>query len=180
MSSSTQKELEEERRLFYVALTRAEESAMISYAKERYKWGVPTSCRPSRFIKEVDEQYLELPESFYDEPTTSFGSDMFEESSKPRFEKKQPGVNATIPQVNRKLVKLSEANKKSGANFADFKPDNPELIKEGMVVRHNKFGLGEIVSIEGTEPNKKAKVVFEVVGEKQLLLKFAKLQIVSE
>lgn len=187
MSSSTQKELEEERRLFYVALTRAEESAMISYAKERYKWGVPTSCRPSRFVKEIDEQYLELPESFYDEPSTSFGNNMFEESSKPRFEKKparsagdKPGVNATIPLVNKKLVKLTEANKKSGANNADFKPDNPELIKEGMVVRHNKFGLGEIVSIEGSEPNKKAKVVFEVVGEKQLLLKFAKLQIVSE
>lgn len=187
MSSSTQKELEEERRLFYVALTRAEESAMISYARERYKWGVPTSCRPSRFIKEVDEQYLELPESFYDEPSTSFGRDMFEESSKPRFEKKpaptagkKPGINATIPLVNKKLVKLSEANKKSNPGNTDFKPDHPELIKEGMVVRHGKFGLGEIVSIEGSEPNKKAKVVFEVVGEKQLLLKFARLQIVSE
>ncbi len=179
MASGTQKELEEERRLFYVALTRAEESAMISFAKERYKWGVPTSCRPSRFIKEVDEQYLDLPDSFYDQPTTPFGDKLFEDSSKPRFERKKPGINATIPQVNKKLVKLSEANGKSSNSNVDFKPDDPSLIEEGMIVRHAKFGLGEIIIIEGSEPNKKAKVNFEVVGEKQLLLKFAKLQIVN-
>jgi len=180
MSSGTQKELEEERRLFYVALTRAEESAMISFAKERYKWGVPTSCRPSRFIKEVDEQYLELPESFYDQPTTPFGYNLFEEPAKPRFEKKKKGVNATIPLINKKLVKLSEANAKTSQSKTDFKPDDPSLIKQGMIVKHAKFGLGEVILIEGTEPNKKAKVNFEVIGEKQLLLKFAKLQIVSE
>ncbi|PLX13490.1 MAG: ATP-dependent DNA helicase [Marinilabiliales bacterium] len=180
MSSGTQKELEEERRLFYVALTRAEESAMISFAKERYKWGVPTSCRPSRFIKEVDEQYLELPESFYDQPTTPFGDNLFEEPAKPRFEKKKKGVNATIPLINKKLVKLSEANAKTSQSKTDFKPDDPSLIKQGMIVKHAKFGLGEVILIEGTEPNKKAKVNFEVIGEKQLLLKFAKLQIVSE
>ncbi len=113
MSSGTQKELEEERRLFYVALTRAEESAIITFARERYKWGVPTSCRPSRFIKEVDEQYLDLPESFFEETLPSFNNnDLFGNSSKPRFEKKTPGVNATVPLVNKKLVKLSEANRK--------------------------------------------------------------------
>ena len=180
MSSGTQKELEEERRLFYVALTRAEESAMISFAKERYKWGVPTSCRPSRFIKEVDEQYLELSESFYDQPTTPFGDNLFEEPAKPRFEKKKKGVNATIPLINKKLVKLSEANAKTSQSKTDFKPDDPSLIKQVMIVKHAKFGLGEVILIEGTEPNKKAKVNFEVIGEKQLLLKFAKLQIVSE
>jgi len=182
MSSGTQKELEEERRLFYVALTRAEDSAIISYAKERYKWGVPTNCRPSRFIKEIDEQYLELPESFFESSVTSFsGGNLFEDSSKPRFEKKKPGINSTVPLINKKLVKLSEANKKSAQQINDdFKPDDPNLIKEGMIVRHIKFGLGEVSKIEGAEPNKKAKVSFEVIGEKQLLLKFAKLQIVSE
>ena len=182
MSSGSQKELEEERRLFYVALTRAEESAMISFAKERYKWGVPTSCRPSRFIKEIDEQYLELPESFYEKPSTSVGiNDLFENSSKPRFEKRKTGVNATVPLVNKKLVKLSEANKKTAQQISDsFKADEPSLIQEGMIVRHLKFGLGEVSAIEGSEPNKKAKVNFEVIGEKQLLLKFAKLQIISE
>ncbi|NOQ24227.1 MAG: AAA family ATPase [Bacteroidales bacterium] len=182
MSSGTQKELEEERRLFYVALTRAEESATISYAKERYKWGVPTNCRPSRFIKEIDEKYLDLPESFFESSTSSSnGGDLFENSSKPRFEKKKPGVNATVPLVNKKLVRLSEANKKTAQQISDdFKADDPSLIKTGMIVRHIKFGLGEVISIEGSEPNKKAKVHFEVIGEKQLLLKFAKLQITSE
>lgn len=180
MSSGTQKELEEERRLFYVALTRAEETATISFAKERYKWGVPSNCRPSRFIKEINEQFLELPESFYESPSTPFGDNLFEESSKPRFEKKKPGINATVPLVNKKLVKLSEANKKSSHANQEFKPDDPSLIKEDMVVKHGKFGLGQVIRIEGAEPNKKARVVFEVVGEKQLLLKFAKLQIVSE
>lgn len=181
MSSGSQKELEEERRLFYVAITRAEISATITFARERYKWGVPTSCRPSRFIKEVDEQYLDLPESFFETTISPSKNDLFENSSKPRFEKRTPGSNTSIPLVNKKLVKLSEAAKKSGqlAN-ENFKADDPSLIKEGMIVRHEKFGLGEILLIEGTEPNKKAKVKFEVVGEKQLLLKFAKLQIVSE
>jgi len=183
MSSGTQKELEEERRLFYVALTRAEESAIISYAKERYKWGTPTSCRPSRFIKEIDEKFLELPESFSEETLPSFNNDdIFSNSSKPRFEKRKPGANATIPLINKKLVKLSEANKKNGQGKPDteFIPDNPELIREGMIVRHNKFGLGVIEGIEGIAPNNKAVVNFEVVGTKQLLLKFAKLQIVKE
>lgn len=182
MSSGTQKELEEERRLFYVALTRAEESAVISFARERYKWGTPTVCRPSRFIKEVEEKYLDLPESFYEVPQSSFTGydDIFENSSKPRFEKKKPGINATVPQASNKLIKISEAGRKAASQtIQDFTPDSPDSIKEGMIVRHSKFGLGEIIKIEGTEPNKKAKVLFEVVGEKQLLLKFAKLKIIE-
>ncbi len=180
MSSGTQKELEEERRLFYVALTRAEESAIISYAKERYKWGTPTSCRPSRFIKEIDEQYLELPETFFEDSLPSFNNDdIFSTSSKPRFEKKKSGINSSIPLINKKLVKLSEAKGSSNSN-EDFKPDDPSLIKVGMIVKHNKFGIGIIDKIEGVAPNNKAVVKFEVVGTKQLLLKFAKLQIIRE
>jgi DNA helicase-2/ATP-dependent DNA helicase PcrA len=183
MSSGSQKELEEERRLFYVALTRAEESVVISYANERYKWGVPTSCRPSRFIKEVDEQYLELPESFFEESSPSFtNNNIFENSSKPRFEKRKSGVNSTVPLINKKLVKLSDANQKDAQDKIDagFKPDDPSIIREGMIVKHNKFGLGAVEKIEGEAPNNKAVVNFEVVGTKQLLLKFAKLQIISK
>lgn len=183
MSSGTQKELEEERRLFYVAITRAEESAMISFAKERYKWGNPTNCRPSRFIKEIDEKYLELPESFGEVSSPSFNNDdIFSNSSKPRFEKRKAGVNASIPSVNKKLIKLSEANRKNAQSKidSDFKPDDPSLITEGMVVKHNKFGLGVVEKIEGSAPNNKAVVKFDIIGTKQLLLKFAKLQIISE
>ncbi len=183
MSSGSQKELEEERRLFYVALTRAEESVVISYANERYKCGEPNSCRPSRFIKEVDEQYLELPESFFEESLPSFtNNNIFENSSKPRFEKRKPGVNATVPLINKKLVKLSDANRKDAQDKIDagFKPDDPSIIRKGMIVKHNKFGLGTVEKIEGVVPNNKAVVNFEVVGIKQLLLKFAKLQIISK
>ena len=181
MSSGTQKELEEERRLFYVAITRAEETAVISFAKERYKWGIPTSCRPSRFLKEIDEKFLELPESFFEQPVSSFNNnDIFENSTKPKFERKKPGTNATVPLVNKKLVKLSEAQRKQATSGNEnIIPDDPSKIEEGQIVKHAKFGLGEIIKIEGTDPNKKAKVNFEIVGEKQLLLKFAKLQIIS-
>jgi DNA helicase II / ATP-dependent DNA helicase PcrA len=182
MSSSTQKELEEERRLFYVALTRAEETAVITFAKERYKWGTPTSCKPSRFIKEIDEQYLDLPDSFFEKPMSFTGNDDdFGFSSKPRFFKpKQNPVNGTLPLANKKLIKLSQAQKQQVAVNEEITPDDPSLIQEGMIVRHGKFGLGEIVKIEGLLPNAKALVHFEIVGEKQLLLKFAKLQIISE
>jgi len=182
MSSSTQKELEEERRLFYVALTRAEETAVLSYAKERYKWGVPTSCRPSRFIKEIDEQYLDLPDSFFEKPLTSVSNDDdFGFSSKPRFFKpKQNPVNESLPLASKKLIKLSQAQKQQPEQGIEITPDDPSLIQEGMIVKHSKFGLGEIMKIEGSLPNSKALVHFEVAGEKQLLLKFAKLQIVSK
>ncbi|MCK5028955.1 MAG: UvrD-helicase domain-containing protein [Bacteroidales bacterium] len=181
MSSGTQKELEEERRLFYVAITRAEETAVISFAKERYKWGIPTSCRPSRFLKEIDEKFLELPESFFEEPESSFSNnDIFGNSSKPKFERKKLGTNATVPLINKKLVKLSEAQRKQASSGNEnIIPADPSKIEEGQIVKHAKFGLGEIVKIEGTDPNKKARVNFEIVGEKQLLLKFAKLQIIS-
>ncbi|MGE0088841.1 MAG: ATP-dependent helicase [Bacteroidales bacterium] len=182
MSSSTQKELEEERRLFYVALTRAEQSAVLSYAKERYKWGTPTSCRPSRFIKEIDEQYLELPDSFFEKPISfSNKDDDFGFSSKPRFFKpRQNESKGPTPLASKKLLNLSQAQKKQPEQNDNFVPDDPSQIKEGMIVRHSKFGLGEIVKIEGSLPNSKAVVHFEIVGEKQLLLKFAKLQIVSD
>jgi ATP-dependent DNA helicase UvrD/PcrA len=181
MSSGTQKEIEEERRLFYVAITRAEETVVISFAKERYKWGIPTSCRPSRFLKEIDEKFLELPESFFEQPVSSFSNnDTFDNSSKPKFERKKPGTNATVPLVNKKLVKLSEAQRKQATSGGqNIVPVDPSKIEEGQIVKHAKFGLGEIIKIEGADPNKKAKVNFEIVGEKQLLLKFAKLQIIS-
>jgi len=184
MSSGTQKELEEERRLCYVALTRAEEVAVISYARERYKWGVPTSCRPSRFIKEIDEQYLDLPESFFETPLPfNNNDDMSEFSSKPRFIKNNKpgaGVNGSVPLASNKLIKLSNAQKNQPAQNAEIIADDPSLITEGMIVRHGKFGLGEVMLIEGVAPNLKAIVIFESAGEKQLLLKFAKLQIVNE
>lgn len=195
MSSSSLKDLEEERRLFYVALTRAEQRATITYAKERYKWGMPTPSKPSRFIKEIDEKYLDLPEGYFFDisPTGGDSLSMFEEKSAPRFQKSSTpkrhsggSIEKTrirqTPQasVPKKLVKLSQAQKKlKQQGDPHFQADDPALLKEQMRVRHSRFGEGTITSIEGETGNQKAKVVFVSGEEKTLLLKFAKLQIIK-
>ncbi len=185
MSVNTQKELEEERRLFYVAITRAEIQATITYTNQRYKWGVPTSCRPSRFIYEIDESYLEMPEQeqveFSETPSTKTRT-VNQQRFNPRKKKTE---KATVPPVNtlnhKKLVKLKDASRKvSDAAQHNITPDDPSEIRTGMLVKHAKFGKGEVKSIEGNPPNIKAKVEFETAGTKQLLLKFAKLEIVKK
>lgn len=190
MSSSSQKDLEEERRLFYVALTRAEINATITYAKERYKWGMPTPSKPSRFIKEIDEQFLDLPEGYLFDISPSGGDSlsMFEESSKPRFQSaggngkvRKPASQKSKPQaMPRNMVRLSQAQKKlKQQGNPHFKADDPALLEENMRVRHSRFGEGTIVTIEGDTTNQKAKVKFVSGEEKTLLLKFAKLQIIK-
>jgi len=172
---------EEERRLFYVALTRAEENAYLSFAKQRYRWGKLDFCNPSRFITEVDPRYLDLPEDNgigYDrEPTVAGGYAGFR---KPQPEQPtaptQPGrQTATNPQMmNQKLMQLREAKKQN----QNFDGDDPRDIQSGMTVEHQRFGQGKVQQVEGTFPNLKATVFFPNAGQKQLLLKFAKLRIV--
>jgi len=185
MSMNTQKELEEERRLFYVALTRAEIQATITYTSQRYKWGVPTSCRPSRFIYEIDDSYLEMPE---EAPVEFSGTPSVENRiiNQQQFKhRKKKAEKATVPPVNtlnhKKLVKLKDASRKTpDTPEHSINPDDPSEIRAGMLVKHAKFGKGEVKSIEGNPPNIKAKVEFETSGTKQLLLKFAKLEIVKK
>jgi len=89
-------------------------------------------------------------------------------------------MNATVPLANQKLVKITDATRKTLQNSNTITPSDPSLIQAGMIVKHDKFGLGEVLTVEGSAPNTKAKVLFEAAGEKQLLLKFAKLEIVQE
>ena len=162
---------EEERRLFYVALTRAEENAYLSFAKQRYRWGKLDYCNPSRFISEVDPQYIDMPEenniSFDNEPKTArtAQSNLNSGSSNP----------ATQQTIGQKLVKLREAKKQT----QNFDGDDPRDIQSGMLVEHQRFGQGKVIRVEGDFPNLKATVFFQNVGQKQLLLKFAKLKIIS-
>jgi DNA helicase-2/ATP-dependent DNA helicase PcrA len=193
LSLNSRTELEEERRLFYVALTRAEKRCHLSYAQSRYRWGSLTHCEPSRFIEEIDTKYLELPPApkekafdFEDE----WGTRDFKKSggfNKPGgFKKdnlfgddkevrKKPAAPAPAPPpVKKNLVKIDERSSGSsseGTSSAD--------LQVGTNVRHEKFGKGKVLSIEGTEPNVKATVFFPEVGQKQLLLKFAKLDIID-
>lgn len=182
MSTSTRQELEEERRLFYVAITRAEKQVQISYALNRYKWGVLSDCRPSRFINDIDSKYLEMPE---EEPDIEQDDDFndFKPKYKPKYNYKTASSKQKVPQTvsvqpNKRLTKLKDARVKSSSNN-NFIADDPKTIQVGMSVEHQRFGVGKVISLEGDFPNIKAMVFFQTSGQKQLLLKFAKLRIVK-
>ena len=158
MSLTTRDDLEEERRLFYVAITRAEKKATLSYATSRYKWGNLTSCEPSRFIEEISPEFLEIPEAAVPRQKATEVKTGFEM----KFNKPQAGL--------KNLKKVTSTS--TGGS------DNKDMVV-GVNVKHAKFGKGKIVNIEGTHPNRKATVFFPNVGQKQLLLKFAKLEILD-
>lgn len=171
-------DLEEERRLFYVALTRAEQNAYLSYARQRYKWGKLDFCDKSRFIDEIDPQYLNLPQE-KDPAFWGTNSDLPFNAPKPRAAVPTiPGLRQTpsnSSDLQRKLTKLREAKKEPDA----FEFNAAEEIQAGMLVEHQRFGRGKVLQIEGKAPDIQATVFFQNAGKKQLLLKFAKLRIIS-
>jgi DNA helicase-2/ATP-dependent DNA helicase PcrA len=182
MSMNTRSELEEERRLFYVALTRAESQAYLTYAQTRYRWGKLTDAEPSRFLEEIDDQYLEYITPKAPESSTNrfVDASLFDETPKKiRFQKpiqrkrmefKAKKENTFISPKNLKKVTPS---KSTNTNLFDNK------IIVGTIVEHNRFGTGEVLSIEGNGPNKKAEIKFGTVGKKKLLLQFAKLKVIG-
>ncbi len=187
MSMSTRSELEEERRLFYVALTRAEHQAYLTYAQSRYRWGKLTDSEPSRFINEIDEQYLEYispPETNY-KYKPMIDSDIFGDVDKSKLRQFKPTASAPPKYLNntdsaasagiRKLKPLASPTKtgSSGPNLFD----GP--LAQGTKVMHERFGRGEVVNLEGVGGDKKAEINFEVGGIKKLLLRFAKLEIID-
>ncbi len=183
MSISSRADLEEERRLFYVALTRAEKKVTLSYAESRYRWGQLTMAEKSRFIDEIDEVFLELP-------TKTKWNRLAEEPGKSTIKQKIPGKPAAPVQPKSSSPPPSPKPASPGPGFKKLSNtpvsthspvsqdgDDIELIQAGMSVYHATFGNGKVMSVEGAGPNKKASVHFEVVGLKQLLLRFAKLKI---
>lgn len=189
MSMNSRSDLEEERRLFYVALTRAEKRAFLTYAHVRYRWGKLIDCEPSRFIEEIDEKYLDIrvPEfsGFYSAPdeiknafdppsnkVVSRGNDNF--GGRPKFERKQkPQPSRPIPpQRNQNLKSMSDARTSSPSTGADV----PSDLAAGDRVVHDRFGMGTVKEITGNGADSKAVIHFDNAGEKRLLLKFAKLQ----
>ncbi len=172
MSLSSRTDLEEERRLFYVAITRAEKKLTLSYATSRYRWGTLTSCEPSRFINEIDPQYLELdfkPQQpagnpFFDDERTSWSRNTSEAFSKPK--------PASSPKITSILPKAHVAS-------AGFAPSDTTNLHVGTEVEHERFGYGKVINLEGNKPDIKATIFFKEIGQKQLLLKFAKLRIVG-
>jgi DNA helicase II / ATP-dependent DNA helicase PcrA len=181
MSLTSLEDVEEERRLFYVALTRAKDKAFLSHVETRFKWGNITSCSPSRFLTEIDEQFLDLPE----ESSNSFmqGFDMSEEATwtrKPKLTRGDVTPAEALPTFGlpKKLMQIDKAEKKPVIS-GTFIGDDPSKIMVGMQVLHERFGTGKVIHLEGAAPNIKATVFFPDAGQKQLLLKFAKLKIVG-
>lgn len=158
MTLQSRADIEEERRLFYVAITRAEKRVTLSYAESRYRWGNLTMNEPSRFLEEIDETYIEQ--------TT-------------RRVQVKPSASSPVMQkapvfIKKNLKKITDDESGTVASY-----ETPtELIQPGVEVEHERFGKGKVLSIEGNGSNIKATVFFNAVGQKQLLLKFAKLRIV--
>ncbi len=175
-------DLEEERRLFYVAVTRARKNVMITYARSRYRWGVPTDCEPSRFILEIDPKYLDWPQQ---RKTGAFVFDDTDEVRQPFFRRRLNERNNDNSRSVRKPFRIgttpvAEDRTAGHRPDPDFKPDDPDLIQIGMKIEHQRFGFGKVIHMEGSSKDKKATVFFQSLGqEKQLLLKFAKLRIVK-
>ncbi len=186
MSLNTRSELEEERRLFYVALTRAEHQAYLTYAQSRYRWGKLVDSEPSRFIEEINDQYLEylnpVDSGYRYKPVMDI--DVFGDIDKSKLRLAKPtagtppksplipegGIN--IPNI-RKLKPVSSNSNGTKANLFESN------LAVGNIVMHERFGKGQIVNIEGIGADKKAEIRFDVGGLKKLLLRFAKLEVIG-
>ena len=184
MSLNSRTDLEEERRLFYVAVTRAEKKLTLTYATSRYRWGTLTNCEPSRFIDEINARYLEIEVAKPAKSTLNDDSFSSERKSwtqqRDSFSKPKPASSAgTSGTSTAPRPKTTSMLPKAHIPTPGFAPDAANLFQNGMEVEHEKFGFGKIVSLEGTLPDVKATVFFQGLGNKQLLLKFAKLRIVK-
>ena len=154
LSYNSREDLEEERRLFYVGITRAKKNLYISYANSRYRWGKLISCEESRFIEEIDNDFI----------------DFIDNNDFEILQNKQKPTPFTKQKILRNGNFKNISSIKSKSNFSS-------KVGVGDKVEHLKFGKGQVIGLEGSQQNIKAKIKFEKIGEKNLLLKFAKLKI---
>ena len=182
MASTSRTDLEEERRLFYVALTRAEKKAFVTYAHVRYRWGKLIDCEPSRFLEELDEQNLDIhiPEIAPTYRPPQGRLDAFDTHSKPiktgekTFTRKNPGPSPLALAPPSRFKPLEKIHPSNGTT------ESVSLgLQAGQRVVHDRFGLGTVTDVSGDEADLKATILFDHAGEKKLLLKFAKLQRLS-
>jgi DNA helicase-2/ATP-dependent DNA helicase PcrA len=186
MSINTREELEEERRLFYVVITRAKQKLWITYANTRYKFGQVVQNEPSRFIKELPEDSIDKSNAsggFRNNGGTSASdrmkgwgaqrgnsSDDVRYFNEPRKKEERPGYLPLTPSVSKPIIHQPSP---------DFVPSDTSELKAGQKVEHQKFGFGEVLKMEGASHNPIATIKFELNGEKKIMLNYAKLRIVS-
>ncbi|MDC0177930.1 ATP-binding domain-containing protein, partial [Polaribacter sp.] len=181
MSMNTRSELEEERRLFYVALTRAEKVAYLSYAQTRYRWGKLVDAEPSRFLEEIEDKYLHyIAPKTIESPIHKFiDKSIFDDAPKGiRFQKPIQRKKMERDLVAKKEILIPKNLKKVSLTSANTNLFDGNIVV-GNIVEHNRFGSGEVLSLEGNGPNKKAEIKFGTVGKKKLLLQFAKLKVIG-
>lgn len=184
-SIQTREELEEERRLFYVALTRAEKQAYLTYAEQRYRFGSSQDTEPSRFIEEIKEAHLKYLTPIQSQPNYRYkpliDRDIFGEVDKSKLRLQKP-ISGTPPAKNAptadelpKLRKLKPINTMPAANDKNLYNE----LRVGARVQHERFGQGVVIALEGAGNDKKAQVNFDTGGLKNILLRFAKLTLID-
>lgn len=190
MAGDSPRALEEERRLFYVAITRAEEHCFLSYAKTRMRYGKTEFGSPSRFLHDIDARYLSLPQNSLLGRRVDEGAERFRRSSDDLFHsaaRPQYGTSASSPAGERKFSresliaptvprKLKRVEAVMGAAPA---PSGGKGLQAGQLIEHERFGRGEVLRVEGAGDNAKATIRFEHAGEKQLLLRFARFKVIG-
>lgn len=170
LSLTSRTELEEERRLFYVAMTRAEQTCTLSYVVSRYRWGQLITAEPSRFIDEVDETYLNRES----DTRSKKGGKSLSGHQRPSADR-TPGFGMMgKPKGNLKPIRETQGSKSGSSAGGTTEP-----LKVGYNVIHARFGKGKVTALEGSVPDQKATVFFPRVGQKKLILKFAKLEVVD-
>lgn len=197
MSLNSRSDLEEERRLFYVAVTRAERKLTLSYATSRYRWGSLNSCEPSRFLDELDPSYLDLDFQSAPQVADTAGFDGERKSWGQRFQGGSGGFrssgsskgsgaaqqdrdpNTYTKPKPKSPVKTTSLLAKAHKPTPGFAPSDTSNLQVGMEVEHERFGFGKVVHVEGKKNEQKVTIFFKELGQKQLLLKFAKLRIID-
>ena len=184
MCINSNRELEEERRLFYVAITRAGENCFLSFARSRFRYGKTEFGTPSRFLREIDSSFLYIPQQEITEhreveetasPSYSYRERQSTKPARPlfnRLKEERPKTEMIRPTTPRNLKKVSSTQTSPATAVLGN-------VQAGQMIEHERFGIGEVIKIEGTGENTKATVRFQNAGEKQLLLKFARFKVIG-
>lgn len=187
MSSENERQIEEERRLMYVAMTRARKYLLLLSSRERIKYGKSESFEPSRFLKEIDPIFLNMPSEGIKSSWNSRQSMFADEDSKPVFQRREYSSAPTFQakkkfeteQPVRKPWQQGKFQKVTENMLKDTAPAQASALKVGNVIEHERFGIGSVLEVEGSGDNTKARIKFLNVGEKTLLLKFARYKILK-